>query len=131
MYRVKHLFFQGLQGCAETVFNVPSCFAANGSYYLQLKGLDAFITRVENRADIAFLKHFYFKIQLPLSMRKYRVPFAVNGQVSPFDTCFKKMQNPFRSIGNLLLLSSLKSRGSIRLQSVQGEPTASCNSCPL
>jgi membrane-bound lytic murein transglycosylase F len=90
MYRVKHLFFQGLQASAESVLKVPSCFAVNSSDSLQLKRLDAFITRVENRADIAFLKHFYFKIQLPLSMRRYRVPFAVNGQVSPFDASFKK-----------------------------------------
>jgi len=92
---LSHLFFQGLQGSAETVLKVPTCFAANGSDSLQLKRLDAFITRVENRADIAFLKHFYFKIQLPLSMRRYRVPFAINGQVSPFDASFKKHAKSF------------------------------------
>ena len=87
---VHPLFFKCLLGNAETVLKVPSCFASNASDSLQLKRLDAFIARVENRADIAFLKHFYFKIQLPLSMRRYRVPFAINGQVSPFDASFKK-----------------------------------------
>jgi hypothetical protein len=87
---VHPFFFKRLCGSAETILKVPSCFAANAYDSLQLKRLDAFIARFENMADIAFLRQFYFKIQLPLSMRSYRLPFAANGQVSPFDASFKK-----------------------------------------
>lgn len=73
-----------------TFLQVESVFAANHSDSFLVSLVNTYIQKVEERADIAFLKNYYFGTQLPLSMRKYKTPLLSNGHISPFDDIFIK-----------------------------------------
>jgi hypothetical protein len=68
---------------------VQSKFRVQSKDSLFMNTLDAYIRSVEYRADIAFLKNFYFGVSLPINMKKYLVPRFRDGVLSPYDKLFK------------------------------------------
>lgn len=87
---------------------VQSKFRVHPSDSLFLNKLDAYIRSVEYRADIAFLKNFYFGVSLPINMKKYLVPRFKNGVLSPFDNLFKAAAEKYGWDWKLLAAISFK-----------------------
>jgi hypothetical protein len=87
---------------------VQSKFRVHSSDSLFLNKLDAYIRSVEYRADIAFLKNFYFGVSLPINMKKYLVPRFKNGVLSPFDNLFKAAAEKYGWDWKLLAAISFK-----------------------
>lgn len=106
-----HVMFSGIRGDSSSVFKIISLFALKAKDSLQLNRLNSFITSVANRADIAFLKHYYFKTLLPLSMRRYRAPFLQHGRISPYDPCFKEVTKSNGMDWKLLAAIAFKESG--------------------
>lgn len=105
---VHNVMYGALKGNLSTNLNVLTSFAVNHQDSLQLDRLNGFITRTEHRADIAFLKHYYFKIGLPSSMRRYRNPWLTKGNISPFDDSFKKYSKSYALDWKLVAAISFK-----------------------
>ena len=70
--------------------------------------LNKYIVNVENRADISFLKNFYFGVSLPLNMKRYLVPRFRDGVLSPFDNLFKQAAEKYGWDWKLLAAISFK-----------------------
>lgn len=87
---------------------VHSKFRVHSSDSLFLNKLNSYIKNVEYRADIAFLKNFYFGVSLPINMKKYRVPRFRNGVLSPFDNLFKAAAEKYGWDWKLLAAISFK-----------------------
>jgi membrane-bound lytic murein transglycosylase MltF len=87
---------------------VQSRFRVHSRDSLFLTKLDNYITSVECRADIAFLKNFYFGIGLPINMKRYLVPRFKNGGLSPFDNLFKAAAEKYGWDWKLLAAISFK-----------------------
>jgi membrane-bound lytic murein transglycosylase MltF len=78
-----------LTAIKETHLLVQSKFRLLASDSLFLNQLNAYIRNVEFRADVAFLKNYYFGVSLPINMKKYLIPAFRNGALSPYDNLFK------------------------------------------
>lgn len=87
---------------------VRSKFKVNTKDSIFLKKLDGYIKNVEFRADIAFLKNFYFGLSLPINMKKYLIPSFKDGQLSPYDEIFKMAAKEYGWDWKLLAAISFK-----------------------
>ena len=87
---------------------VQSKFRVHSTDSLFLTKLDRYIRSVEYRADIAFLKNFYFGVSLPINMKRYLVPRFKNGVLSPFDNLFKAAAEKYGWDWKLLAAISFK-----------------------
>lgn len=87
---------------------VQSKFRVQPKDSIFMKKMDAYIRSVEYRADIAFLKNFYFGVSLPVNMKKYLVPRFKNGVLSPYDNLFKSAAEKYDWDWKLLAAISFK-----------------------
>jgi membrane-bound lytic murein transglycosylase MltF len=87
---------------------VQSKFRVQPKDSLFMNKLNAYIRNVEYRADIAFLKNFYFGVSLPVNMRKYLVPRFRDGVLSPYDKLFKSAAEKYDWDWKLLAAISFK-----------------------
>lgn len=87
---------------------VQSKFRVQVKDSLFMNTLDAYIRSVEYRADIAFLKNFYFGVSLPVNMKKYLVPRFRDGVLSPYDKLFKAAAEKYGWDWKLLAAISFK-----------------------
>lgn len=97
-----------LSGIKETHLLVQSKFRMLASDSLFLNQLNAYIRNVEFRADIAFLKNYYFGVSLPINMKRYLIPRFRNGALSPYDNLFKAAAEKYNWDWKLLAAVSFK-----------------------
>lgn len=106
-FQKKH-FISSLIGINDTLIKVQSKFRSFSSDSLFINQLNAYIKDVEFRADISFLKNFYFGLSLPNNMKKYRIPKFRNGDLSPYDNLFKAAAEKYEWDWKLLAAVSFK-----------------------
>jgi hypothetical protein len=97
-----------LTGIKETHLLVQSKFRLLASDSLFLNQLNAYIRGVEFRADISFLKNYYFGVSLPINMKRYLIPTFRNGALSPYDNLFKTAAEKYDWDWKLLAAVSFK-----------------------
>ena len=101
-------FKANIMNMPENRMIVQSKFRVRSTDSLFLAKLDRYIRSVEYRADIAFLKNFYFGVSLPINMKRYLVPRFKNGVLSPFDNLFKAAAEKYGWDWKLLAAISFK-----------------------
>ncbi len=101
-------FQSNIMNMPENRMIVQSKFRVHSRDSLFLTKLDRYIRSVEYRADIAFLKNFYFGVSLPINMKRYLVPRFKNGVLSPFDNLFKAAAEKYGWDWKLLAAISFK-----------------------
>ena len=101
-------FSSSLTGIKETHLLVQSKFRLLASDSLFLNQLNAYIRGVEFRADISFLKNYYFGVSLPINMKRYLIPKFRNGALSPYDNLFKAAAEKYDWDWKLLAAVSFK-----------------------
>lgn len=101
-------FSSSLIGIKETHLLVQSKFRLLASDSLFLNQLNAYIRGVEFRADISFLKNYYFGVSLPINMKRYLIPKFRNGALSPYDNLFKAAAEKYDWDWKLLAAVSFK-----------------------
>ncbi len=101
-------FSSFLTGIKETHLLVQSKFRLLASDSLFLNQLNSYIRGVEFRADISFLKNYYFGVSLPINMKRYLIPKFRNGALSPYDNLFKAAAEKYDWDWKLLAAVSFK-----------------------
>ena len=102
------MLVKSLQANSGSRMIVQSKFQVAVRDSLVLKSLNDYIKNVEHRADISYLKNYYFGITLPINMRKYLIPSFKNGNISPFDKLFKTAAEKYNWDWKLLAAISFK-----------------------